>query len=76
MLEILPHQPYTRLLNGKYTKNMLDVACKRPHENLFLILNEGIPKINLQQLVSLACSSRNPKAHGMGELASASGPGC
>jgi hypothetical protein len=52
-LEIVPHQPYTRLLDGIYTKNMLDVACKRPPQNLFLIMNEGIPKINLQELVRL-----------------------
>lgn len=42
LLEICPHQIYSKLLDGSHQENMIDVACKQPGEVRFWIEQMGL----------------------------------
>lgn len=43
LCKVLPGQPFRGALSGDQTTNMLNFACRKPHQNRDLILREGVP---------------------------------
>lgn len=42
LLEIEPHQMYTKILTGTYSANMITVACKTPAQNRAWVEQRGL----------------------------------